>query len=206
MRKIMFLTMAVVLVFAFGITPSYAQHMGPGMMGPGYGYQQQGGWNYCPYCGSYMGPGYGMGPGMMGRGYSGYGMGPGMMGRGYSGYGMGPGMMGRGYGGYGMGPGMMGRGYGGYGMGPGMMGPQYGPQYGPGYQGPQYQPQQKPMDEQDAKSLLENYLQSTRNPNLRLGKIEDKGNAFEAEIQTKDGSLVDKILVDKRTGWMHSVY
>jgi Spy/CpxP family protein refolding chaperone len=45
-----------------------------------------------PYGG--WGPGYGMGPGMMG----GYGMG--MMG----GYGMGPGMMG----GYGMGPGMMG--------------------------------------------------------------------------------------------------
>ncbi len=59
------------------------------------------------------GPGYGMGPGMMG----GYGMGPGMMG----GYGMGPGMMG----GYGMGPGMMG----GYGMGPGMMGG-YGPGWG----------------------------------------------------------------------------
>jgi Spy/CpxP family protein refolding chaperone len=59
------------------------------------------------------GPGYGMGPGMMG-GYGGYGMGPGMMG-GYGGYGMGPGMMG-GYGGYGMGPGMMG-GCGGYGYG-----------------------------------------------------------------------------------------
>ncbi|MBI4203630.1 MAG: Spy/CpxP family protein refolding chaperone [Betaproteobacteria bacterium] len=45
------------------------------------------------------GPGWGMGPGMMG----GYGMGPGMMG-GYGGYGMGPGMMwGRGPG-YGAGP------------------------------------------------------------------------------------------------------
>lgn len=44
-------------------------------------------WNYCPYCGQYLGPrgGYGMGPGMMGRGY---GMGRGMMG---------PGMMGPGY-------------------------------------------------------------------------------------------------------------
>ena len=32
-----------------------------------------GGYNYCPYCGSYMGPqgGQGMGPGMMGRGYQG---------------------------------------------------------------------------------------------------------------------------------------
>src|SRR5512139_3320197 len=44
------------------------------------------------------GPGYGMGPGMMGGyGGAGYGMGPGMMG----GYGMGPGMMG-GYGPQGM--------------------------------------------------------------------------------------------------------
>jgi hypothetical protein len=76
----------------------------------------QEGWNFCPYCGSYVGPrgDYGMGPGMMGGGY---GMGPGMMG---GGYGTGPGMMG---GGYGMGPGMMG---GGYGMGPGMMGGGYG--------------------------------------------------------------------------------
>ena len=51
----------------------------------------------------------GMGPGMMGGYGPGYGMGPGMMGGGYGpGYGMGPGMMGGGYGpGYGMGPGMM---------------------------------------------------------------------------------------------------
>jgi hypothetical protein len=54
-----------------------------------------GGYNYCPYCGSYMGQGgYGMGPGMMGQGM----MGRGMMG----GRGMGPGMMG---------PDMIGRGY-----------------------------------------------------------------------------------------------
>jgi Spy/CpxP family protein refolding chaperone len=67
-----------------------------------------------PYGG--WGPGYGMGPGMMG----GYGMGPGWggygMGPGWGGYGMGPGMMGGGWGpGYGMGPGMMGGGWGGYG-------------------------------------------------------------------------------------------
>jgi hypothetical protein len=101
-----------------------------------------------------------------------------------------------------MGPGMMGPGYGyGRGMGPGMMGPGYGYQYGPQYQQPQ-----KPLEEKDAKTILENYLSSTRNPNLKLGKIEDKGNAFEGEILTQKGSLVDKILVDKNTGWMHSVY
>ena len=58
------------------------------------------------------GPGYGMGPGMMGRGY-GYGMGPGMMYGDQGGYGWGQGMMG----GYGMGPGMMG-GMGMMGIGP----------------------------------------------------------------------------------------
>ena len=126
--------------------------------------------------------------------------GPGMTGPGYGyGYGMGPGMMGPGYG-YGMGPGMMGPGYG-YGMmGPGMMGPGYG--YGPQYQGPG-----KPLEEKDAKEEVENYLQSIRNPNLKLGEMKDKGSYFEADIVTKKGnSLVDKINVDKNTGWMRSIY
>lgn len=104
-----------------------------------------------------------------------------------------------------MGPGMMGGGMMGRDMGPGMMGPGYGGQYGPQY-GPQYQQPRKPMEEKDAKAMLENYIQSTRNPNLKLGEIKDVGNAFEAEILTKDNSLVDKILVDKSTGWMRSIY
>jgi hypothetical protein len=63
------------------------------------------------------------------------------------------------------------------------------------------------MEEKDAKEFLENYLRSTRNPNLKLGKIEDKGSVFEAEIVTKkEGALVDKIAVDKYSGWMRSVY
>jgi len=97
-----------------------------------------------------------------------------------------------------MGPGMMGPGYG-QGMGPGMMGPGYG-------YGPQYQQPQKPMEEKDAQALLDDYLKSTRNPNLKLGTIKDTGSAFEAEITTKEGSLVDKIAIDKATGWMRSIY
>jgi hypothetical protein len=126
------------------------------------------------------------------------------MGYGHMGYvyGMGPGMMGGGWSGYCTGPGMMGYGYG---MGPGMMGYGYGPQHGPQY-APQYQRPQKPLNENQAKQMVENYLQSTRNPNLKLGKIEDKGYAFEANIVTKDGSLVNKVLVDKNTGWMQSAY
>lgn len=115
---------------------------------------------------------------------------------------MGPGMMGPGYGsGHGMDSGMMGHGMMGQGMGPGMMGPGYGYQ-----SGPQYQQPQKQLEEKEARAILENYLNSTRNPNIKLGKIEDKGNAFEGEILTKNDSLVDKILVDKNTGGMRSVY
>jgi len=43
-------------------------------------------------------------------------------------------------------------------------------------------------------------------PNLKLGKLTDDGNSFEADIVTKDNSLVDKILVDKNTGAMRSAY
>lgn len=67
---------------------------------------------------------------------------------------------------------------------------------GPWYQGPQ-----KPLEKEDVKRILENYLGSMRNPNLKGGEIEDKGYVFEAEILTKDNSLVDK-----RTGWMRSIY
>jgi len=110
----------------------------------------------------------------------------------------------RGYGndGYGMGPGMMG---GGYGMGQGMMGPGYG--YGPNQQYPYAQRQsQQPMDKAQARSMVENYLQSTGNPNLKLGKLTDDGSSFKADIVTKNNSLVDKILVDKNNGAMRSAY
>ena len=114
-------------------------------------------------------------------------------------YGMGPGMMG-GYG-YGMGPGMMG-GYG-YGMGPWMMGPGYG--YGPGY-GQPYGQSQKPLDKDQAKQEAEDYLKATRNPNLKIGEVQEKGSDYEVNIVTKDGSLVSKLLVNKDTGWMRPAY
>jgi hypothetical protein len=153
MKKTLLLATTAVWVIMLGVCAVYAQPMGPGMMGQGYGYgpSPRGNWNYCPYCGSYMGPG------MMGRG-------------------------------------MMGR---------GMMGPGYGPQYG---YGQQYQQPPNPLDKEQAKQEVENYLRSTRNPNLKMGKIEEKGNDYEVRIETKDGSLADKILVNKDTGWMRSAY
>jgi hypothetical protein len=102
----------------------------------------------------------------------------------------------RGYG-PGMGPRM------GYGTGPGMM----GPGYGQGGYGLPNQPREKPITEGEARTMVGNYLNSTRNPNLKLGKIKDEEHYFEVNIVTrKNDALVDKILVDKRTGWMHSIY
>lgn len=76
--------LTIVSIFVL-IAVAYAQ--GPGMIGGG-----EQGWNFCPYCGSYIGPrgGYGMGHGMIGGYGEGYGMGPGMMG----GYGTCPGARG----------------------------------------------------------------------------------------------------------------
>ena len=247
--RIVVVVLAVVAVgFVFLLADGQAQR--GGMMGPGYGYGSgmgpgmmgyggYGGPQYCPYCGSYLGPG--------------------------GGYGMGPGMMGPGYGyGYGMGPGMM---YG-YGYGPRYrqldkpldkqeakelleqyVQSLYNPDLkvgkitekdnyfegeiltkdnvlvdkiiidkntgwmssamtGPGYQGygPQYRGSQGPLTEKDVKQMLDQYVQSTRNPNLKVGKITEKGDNFEGEILTKNNALVDKILVDKNTGWMRSEY
>jgi len=134
--------------------------------------------------------GYGMmGPGMMGGGgRGGYGMmGPGMMGGGGRG---GYGMMSRG--GYGTGPGMMG--YGGSMMG---AGGDYAQRYG-GHMGS--------LEEKDARKIVENYIRSTRNPNLKTGKIVDSGNAFRAQIITQDNSLVEEVLIDKASGSIRSAY
>ena len=104
-----------------------------------------------------------------------------------------------------MGGGMMGSGGTGSGMdnNSGMMGSE---RYSDSQYGPDYRQQQNPLREDDARSILENYLRSKGNPNLKLGQIKDKGKAFEGEIVTRDDSLVDKILVDKNTGSLRSVY
>jgi hypothetical protein len=50
---------------------------------------------------------------------------------------------------------------------------------------------------------VEGYLDYTENPNLKVGKIRERTESFEAEIVTKkEGALVDKVITDKITGWM----
>lgn len=105
----------------------------------------------------------------------------------------------------------------GYGMGRGM-GMMGGMMYGgysgagPGFGGPDNCPYHDltvgaaPITKDEATTILQNHLKWTRNPNLKLGKITENDKGFEAEIVTKDNSLVNKIFIDKETGRARPVY
>lgn len=63
-----------------------------------------------------------------------------------------------------------------------------------------------PITIEEAKTVMKRYLDKRANPNLKLGKVMDKGQYYEIEIVTKDDSLVDKIMLDKKTGLFKSIY
>jgi hypothetical protein len=105
------------------------------------------------------------------------------------------------WGGYGFGPGMMG----GYGYGPGMMGPGYGPGmmgswgYGPGRYGLRGNLN---LSTDDVKSYLERWIAVRGNPRLKVGDVKEKdADTIEADIVTKDNSLVQRFVVDRHSGF-----
>ena len=113
-------------------------------------------------------------------------------------------------GGQGMGPGMTGGGMSGDSYGSDMMGRMRTRAVKKSLLGacesiPYFRPDE-PMAMAEAKMLMESCIKSKHNPNLRLGKIKDRGTDYEAEILTKSNMLVDRILIDKKTGWMRSAY
>jgi hypothetical protein len=71
---------------------------------------------------------------------------------------------------------------------------------------PPYRQFNNPIDKRDAQVLVQNYLDSTNNPNLKLGQETDKGTGYEFDIVTKDSSIVDRLLVSKDTAEIHSAY
>jgi len=96
--------------------------------------------------------------------------------------------------GYGMGPGMMGPGYG---MGPGMMSPGYGMGQG------MMQPLRQDLTVADVKHIMGHRLAWSGNPDVKLGKVEQKDDdTIDAEIVNKDGAVVQKLEVNRHTGWM----
>jgi len=160
---------------------------GWGMLGGGYGPGMMQG--YGPGMMQGYGPGMmqGYGPGMM-QGY-----GPGMM-QGY-GPGMGHGRM------QGYGPGMM-QGYG-QGYGPGMMGG-YQRGYGPGAMGPGRPGQQNELklSTDDVKANLQRWITAQGNPRLKVGEVKEKdADTIEADIVTKDNSLVQRFTVNRHNGF-----
>lgn len=193
MKRLFIAATVLALVITGGVV--LAQQQGSGQ-GQGYGPQGQG-W-FCPWCGQTGTQGQGMGPGMMGQGYRGQGMMHGQQGM-MRGQGMGQGMH--------RGQGMM---YGGQqGMRQGCPYNQQGMQqkWGRGQYGPQGGQQQPvtPMNAEQARQLAENYVAG--NPNVKVGQIEEQGqDTYKATIVTQDGSLVEKLLIDKKTGWMKREY
>jgi len=51
-----------------------------------------------------------------------------------------------------------------------------------------------------ASQIVADRLEAAANPNLKVGKVTEVGRDFEVEIVTKDGSLANKVLVEKSTG------
>jgi hypothetical protein len=175
--------MATTLVVGMTAVPPATAHGG----GQGYGHGQS---RYGP-CASQQGM---MGPGaaqqsMMGGGH---GQGSGMMGPGM-------GMMGQGMGMMSPGMGMMGPGAG----QPGKMGPRSG-MMTPGRGGPGVLDRDLSVD--DVKAILEHRLSHQGNARLRVGTVEAKSDdSVVAEIETVDGSLVDRFEVDVHTGRMQRI-
>ena len=78
----------------------------------------------------------------------------------------------------------------------------HGNRYGSG--GPlSYNQGGEPLTKDQAEQLLRDHIQG--NPNLKVGDFADKGDFYEGTIVTKtEGALVEKIQVDKKTGWFRN--
>ena len=77
----------------------------------------------------------------------------------------------------------------------------------PRYSSPEAAPNWGPVTEKSrAEAMVRDMLIDSGNPNLKVGRVEDRGPFYEVEILTLSGALVDLMLVDKETGQMRSAY
>lgn len=64
--------------------------------------------------------------------------------------------------------------------------------------------EKRPVANRDeAKKALGEYFSKKK---VRIGEITEKELLFEAEILDKDGQVIDKVIIDKRTGRIRSIY
>ena len=60
--------------------------------------------------------------------------------------------------------------------------------------------------QEEAALIVSTFLERRGNPNLKLGKIEESGRDFVVNIVTQDGSLANKVYVEKKTGRIIPAY
>ncbi len=55
----------------------------------------------------------------------------------------------------------------------------------------------------EAKTILEGYF---KNRNIAVGDVKERKGFFEAEIRDENNTLIDRVIVNKRTGRIRSIY
>jgi hypothetical protein len=73
---------------------------------------------------------------------------------------------------------------------------------GPGMAHGFMQPLSRDLSAEDVQHMLGHRLAMTGNPNIKLGTVSEKDDdTIVAEIVTQEGSLVQRLEVDRHTGW-----
>jgi hypothetical protein len=62
------------------------------------------------------------------------------------------------------------------------------------------------LSKDDAENVIRDNLYRLGNPNLKQGKRTETEHEFEIQIVTEDNSLVEKVIIDKETGWIRQTY
>jgi len=80
--------------------------------------------------------------------------------------------------------------------------------YCPGMQWGPYGVRKPVRTAEEAKQVIETYLSdlSGNTEGFRVGQIQEKNLYFEVEILDRNNKLIDRAIVDKRTGRIRSIY
>ncbi|MEJ2695062.1 MAG: hypothetical protein P8013_00275 [Candidatus Sulfobium sp.] len=72
-----------------------------------------------------------------------------------------------------------------------------------GSQGGTYGEKQQVTTKKEARKLLQDYFSKK---DVTIGEIREKQYYFEADVLDSRGKVIDKVIVDKRTGRIRSIY
>ena len=72
-----------------------------------------------------------------------------------------------------------------------------------GGQGPQYN--RESMSPLTAENLVKEYMDRHTSEPYKLGNLKDGGTYYMAEVLHQDGELIERLLIDKQSGRIHSL-